>query len=39
MPTPTIAANAYAALAKLRDQTANIVGTGSGPDSGPSFSA
>ncbi len=37
MPTPTIAANAYAALAKLRDQTANIVG-GADHGTGPSFS-
>jgi flagellar hook-basal body complex protein FliE len=37
MPTPTIAANAYAALAKLRDQTANIAGGGA-QEAGSSFS-
>jgi flagellar hook-basal body complex protein FliE len=39
MPTPAIAANAYAALAKIGNETANI---GAGPDNaagvGPSFS-
>jgi len=39
MPTPTIAANAYAALAKLHDQAANLIGGGSAQDAGPSFSA
>jgi flagellar hook-basal body complex protein FliE len=39
MPTPTIAANAYAALAKLREQTANSAGAGNAPDGGPNFSA
>jgi flagellar hook-basal body complex protein FliE len=39
MPTPTIAANAYAALAKMRDQTATIAGNDGGVASGgPSFS-
>lgn len=37
MPTPTIAANAYAALAKLHDQTAGLIGGGA-QDAGPSFS-
>ena len=40
MPTPIIAANAYAALAKLHDQAASLIGGGgSGQESGPSFSA
>ena len=40
MPTPSIAANAYAALAKLRDTTANIAaGIGNTQDSGPNFGA
>jgi len=40
MPTPTAAAaNAYAALARLRDEAANIAGgLGNSQDSGPSFS-
>src|ERR1700744_4427083 len=37
MPTPTAAANAYAALAKLRDSTANV-GSSSALDAGSSFS-
>jgi flagellar hook-basal body complex protein FliE len=37
MATPTIAANAYAALAKMRDSTANIAGAGSAQDAGPNF--
>jgi len=39
MPTPTIAANAYAALAKLHDQAATNMGGDAAPESGPSFSA
>ena len=40
MPTPIVAANAYAALAKLHDQAANLIGgAGSGQETGPSFSA
>jgi flagellar hook-basal body complex protein FliE len=40
MATPTIAANAYAALAKMRQDTANIGGgLGNDPGSGPNFSA
>jgi flagellar hook-basal body complex protein FliE len=39
MPTPSIAANAYAALAKLHDQAAGLIGGGGGAqDAGPSFS-
>jgi len=38
MATPAIAANAYAALAKIRDDTANITGgLGKSQDSGPNF--
>jgi flagellar hook-basal body complex protein FliE len=42
MPTPTIAANAYAALAKLHDEAAKIGGglgnaLGNAQDSGPNF--
>src|SRR5579862_962641 len=40
MPTPIVAANAYAALAKLHDQAANLIGgAGGGQETGPSFSA
>ena len=41
MPIPTAAAaNAYAALSKLRDDTANIAaGLGNAQESGPSFSS
>jgi flagellar hook-basal body complex protein FliE len=38
MPTPNVAANTYAALAKLGAQAANIAGAGSGQETGPSFS-
>jgi flagellar hook-basal body complex protein FliE len=38
MPTPIIAANAYAALAKLHDQAANLIGGGGSQETGPSFS-
>jgi flagellar hook-basal body complex protein FliE len=42
MPTPTIAANAYAALAKIHDEAAKIGGglgnaLGNTQDSGPNF--
>ncbi len=38
MATPTIAANAYAALAKMRDDTANIAGgLNKAQDAGPNF--
>ena len=38
MATPTIAANAYAALAKIRDDTANIAGgLNKAQDVGPNF--
>jgi flagellar hook-basal body complex protein FliE len=42
MPTPTIAANAYAALAKIHDEAAKIGGglgnaLGNAQDSGPNF--
>jgi len=40
MPTPTIAANAYAALSRLRDDTAGVAGgLNNAPGSGPSFGA
>jgi flagellar hook-basal body complex protein FliE len=40
MATPTIAANAYAALAKMRQDTANIGGgLGNGDGAGPNFSS
>ena len=45
MPTPAIAANAYAALAKIGNETANIgagagagAGAGGAAGAGPSFS-
>lgn len=38
MPTPAAAANAYAAIARMREQTANLAG-GSTPQDGPNFSA
>jgi flagellar hook-basal body complex protein FliE len=38
MPTPAAAANAYAALAKLREQPANLGGgSGDAAQSGPNF--
>jgi flagellar hook-basal body complex protein FliE len=37
MPTPAIAANAYAALAKLRDQSASLLRDTSAPDGGLDF--
>jgi flagellar hook-basal body complex protein FliE len=40
MPTPTAAAaNAYAALARMGEQTANLGRTTAVPDSAPNFSA
>lgn len=39
MPTPTIAANAYAALAKLHDQAARLAGNTEPQPAGPNFSA
>jgi flagellar hook-basal body complex protein FliE len=39
MPTPTIAANAYAALAKLHEHAANIMGSDKTPESGPNFNS
>ena len=40
MPTPTIAANAYAALSRLHEDAAKIgSGLGNSQDSGPNFSA
>ncbi len=36
MPTPAAAANAYAALARLREQSANLGGS-AGPQDGPDF--
>ena len=38
MPTPTIAANAYAALSRMREDTANIAGgLGKTESTGPNF--
>jgi len=37
MPTPAVAANAYAALARLRDQTKTLAGTAAAPEGGPNF--
>ena len=37
MPTPAIAANAYAALAQLRDQTASLGGDAAPQDGGLNF--
>jgi len=37
MPTPAIAANAYAALAQLRDQSAGLGRDGGAQDGGPNF--
>jgi flagellar hook-basal body complex protein FliE len=37
MSTPAIAANAYAALAKLREQTANLGGDAAATDGGVNF--
>jgi flagellar hook-basal body complex protein FliE len=39
MPTPTIAANAYAALARMSQQTASIGSSAAPTDGGPNFSA
>ena len=40
MPTPPVAAaNAYAALARLRDPAANLGGNAAAADGGPDFSA
>jgi flagellar hook-basal body complex protein FliE len=39
MPTPTIAANAYAALSRLNDDAAKIAGGGNSQDTGPSFNS
>jgi flagellar hook-basal body complex protein FliE len=39
MPTPIAAANAYAALARLGEQTASLGRSPAAPDSGPNFSA
>jgi flagellar hook-basal body complex protein FliE len=39
MPTPTIAASAYAALSRMGQQTANIGTTAAPTDGGPNFSA
>ncbi len=36
MPTPAAAANAYAALARMREQTANLGGAAA-PSDGPNF--
>ncbi len=37
MPTPTVAANAYAALARMREDTANVAGGNNAAGAGPSF--
>jgi flagellar hook-basal body complex protein FliE len=37
MPTPAAAANAYAALAQLRGQSASLGGAAASPESGPNF--
>ncbi len=37
MPTPTAAANAYAALARVGQDTANIGSSANAPGSGPNF--
>jgi flagellar hook-basal body complex protein FliE len=37
MPTPTIAANAYSAMSRLRDDTAKIAAGAGTQDSAPSF--
>ena len=39
MPTPIAAANAYAALARMAEQTASLGRGAAAPDSGPNFSA
>jgi flagellar hook-basal body complex protein FliE len=39
MPTPTIAANAYSAVSRLRDDTAKIAAGAGTQDAGPSFNA
>ena len=39
MPTPAVAANAYAALSRLRDPAANLGGAPGDTDGGPNFSA
>jgi flagellar hook-basal body complex protein FliE len=39
MPTPAVAANAYAALARMGEQTKSLAGDAAGPESGPNFSA
>ncbi len=37
MPTPVAAANAYATLARLSEQTKSLGGGDAAPDAGPSF--
>ena len=39
MPTPAAAANAYAALARLGEQTKSLAGDGAGQEAGPNFTA
>lgn len=39
MPTPAVAANAYASLARLRDQAVDLGRDSGGTDGGPNFSA
>jgi flagellar hook-basal body complex protein FliE len=39
MPTPAAAANAYAALARMGEQTKNLAGDGTSQDSAPNFNA
>jgi flagellar hook-basal body complex protein FliE len=37
MPTPAVAANAYAALARIGEQTKNLAGAAVAPEGGPNF--
>ena len=39
MPTPTAAANAYAALARMGQDTSNIGRTAGAPEAGPNFNS
>jgi len=39
MPTPAAAANAYAALARMGEQTKSLAGDAAGAESGPNFGA
>ena len=37
MPTPAAAANAYAALARMGEQTKSLTGDAAGQEGGPNF--